>query len=93
MAEFGPELPGFVEVWNAQNERVSVREPCRFAWRIVQGSFEVRFLTSHDLALNSPGQRDGWAIVITDDEGRLLTAQALVGRPVDGAFLHVDAHV
>ncbi len=93
MTDLGPELSGFVEVWNAQNEPVSVREPCRFMWQIGQGGFDVRFRTSHDLALNTPGRPEGWAIVIMDNEGRLLAAHALVGRPVDGAFLHVDAQV
>jgi hypothetical protein len=85
------EVPGFVEVWNAQNERISSREPCRFAWRIEPNGSEFRILTSHDLALNSSIPGEGWALVITDNEGRLLAAQALVGRPVGGAVLHIGA--
>jgi len=84
------ELPGYVEVWNSRNERVSDREACAFIWDIGPGGAAFQIVTRHDLALHSSTQPQGWALVITDNEGRLLAAHAIAGRRVNGVALHIE---
>lgn len=74
------EANGFIVLLDRQNQPVTDRQPCRFAWHEGPGSFSCHMLSSHRITVPEEGAS---AIAVTDDQGQLIYAHRVVGGPLD----------
>lgn len=72
-----------------ENRVISGPEPCVFDWEVGMGWAEFRFRSSHDLQI--PDGAEAATIAITDDKGRIMWAHPIIGGPIDGPHLLVQA--
>ena len=80
-------VPGTLALLDEKMEQIGDSQPCQFGWDVGPGSFAVELHSQHEFS----EARGGWALAIYDDHDRLIWAFPIVGRPVGGGTLRVEA--
>lgn len=84
----GVVVTGYVGLVDERHNLITELEPCRYEWDVGDG-FTIRLRSQHDVEI--PSGKAAWAVLVTDEEKKLVCAYAIVARPVEGyCTMHID---
>ena len=79
---------GYVGLVDDTNHLITPWQRCHYEWEVGDG-FTIRMRSQHDFEI--PPGKAAWAVLVADEEKKLMCAYAIAHRPVEGfCTMHID---